>query len=519
MWWATFCFGLHWISHRIDPTRFGFEPVSTVTRRLVHRFPYRAAKFDLRFLSFTARVRTRPVFLLKGNRSGDVSGGVETDVAVPMDVSRCGMAKLEVRVSRAMAHVKRCCAPPGRRWEVLAGTWCASWLLAGPGAALTAENLLYLEAWRAVDRAYVDAPKLGSSWRQERDRTLKQARMATRDDTYAAIRSSLATLGDPFTRVVEPKRYEAMRRASRQSTVAGVGVQLAAQKQGEAVVVKTNRGGPAERAGMAPGDAVLAVDGRDVSDMPLADVGDLLRGEPGSEAVLLVRSGSKEKTLKLVRAVVDLQPVEEMACPGNTLAYVHIGAFQNDPSARDAMRKAIKEGAQGLVVDLRGNTGGSFPAGVELARDLLGAGEIVRVADAQGVRDILDADFPHPLVVPASVPITLLVDKGTASAAEVFAAALHDNDRASIVGDSTYGKARVQTIVELSDGGAVLVSTAKYLTPAGEDIQGVGIVPDKSLPMDLPEEPQAFCKAVKGLPASELFVRQNVPRFPEDLLL
>lgn len=172
-----------------------------------------------------------------------------------------------------------------------------------------------------------------------------------------------------------------------------------------------------------------------------------------------------------------------------------------------------------MVVDLRGNTGGSFPAGVELARDLLGAGEIVRVADAQGVRDILDADYPHPLIVPSDVPIALLVDKGTASAAEVFAAALHDNGRASIVGDSTYGKARVQTIVELSDGGAVLVSTAKYLTPNGEDIQGVGIVPDKALPMDLPEEPEEFCKAVKGLPASELFVRQGVPHFPEDLLL
>eukprot|EP00894_Picocystis_sp_ML_P001072 jgi/Pico_ML_1/51589/g2587.t1 len=424
-----------------------------------------------------------------------------------------------MRMPRAMAENRRGWTPAGRRWEVLAGTWCASWLLAGPGAALTAENLLYLEAWRAVDRAYVDAPKLGSSWRQERDRTLKQVRMATREDTYAAIRGSLASLGDPFTRAIEPKRYDAMRRASRQGTVAGVGVQLAAQAQGEAVVVKTNRGGPAERAGMAPGDAVLAVDGRDVSGMPLADVGDLLRGEPGSEAVLQVRKQGKEKNMKLVRAVVDLQPVDGTVCPGNTLAYVHIGAFQSDAGAREAIRKAMEGGAQGLVVDLRGNTGGSFPAGVELARDLLGAGEIVRVADAQGVRDILDADYPHPLIVPSDVPIALLVDKGTASAAEVFAAALHDNGRASIVGDSTYGKARVQTIVELSDGGAVLVSTAKYLTPNGEDIQGVGIVPDKALPMDLPEEPEEFCKAVKGLPASELFVRQGVPHFPEDLLL
>lgn len=145
------------------------------------------------------------------------------------------------------------------------------------------------------------------------------------------------------------------------------------------------------------------------------------------------------------------------------------------------------------MIDLRSNGGGNFPASVEVARMFLNKGVIVYIADSAGVRDVVEAE--GKALLPGKKPLTVLVNSGTASAAEVLAGALRDNNRALILGERTFGKGLIQTTVPLSDGSAVNVTVAKYQTPSGIDIHKVGIFPDGKLPVaDLPLSPAKACR-------------------------
>jgi C-terminal peptidase prc len=163
----------------------------------------------------------------------------------------------------------------------------------------------------------------------------------------------------------------------------------------------------------------------------------------------------------------------------------------------EALRGAAAGGASVVVLDLRGNGGGSFPAAVDVARQLLPPRSVVvNIADSNGVRDVFDS--PGEPLLAATTPLALLVDGGTASAAEVLAGALRDNGRAALLGERTYGKGIIQTTVALSDGSAVNVTLARYQTPSGADIQRIGIAPDapSPLPSPPPATPSAFCDAL-----------------------
>jgi C-terminal peptidase prc len=169
---------------------------------------------------------------------------------------------------------------------------------------------------------------------------------------------------------------------------------------------------------------------------------------------------------------------------------------------RDALQAGIDDDATAFVLDLRSNPGGLFPGAVDIARYFINDGVIVYIADSQGIRDVFEAN--NDALVP-SAPLTLLVDQGTASASEVLAGSLRDNGRARIVGDTTFGKGLIQTLVPLSDGSAVSVTVARYQTPSRMDINKIGIQPDDHLPnvtvesegrtAELPKNPDMFCEA------------------------
>ena len=200
-------------------------------------------------------------------------------------------------------------------------------------------------------------------------------------------------------------------------------------------------------------------------------------------------------------AVCRLPPAE--AEPEQELAYIRLPSFSaaTAGSVRDALASlGAARFPASLLLDLRDNGGGSFPAAVDVARLLLPArSTIVYIADSDGVRDAFDA--PAEPELPADVRLSVLVNRGTASAAEVLAAALRDNGRAALLGEKTFGKGIIQTTVALSDSSGVNVTVAKYQTPSGRDINKVGIQPDRGWPLPAaPARPEGFCEALRAQP-------------------
>ncbi|CAL8471979.1 g11521 [Coccomyxa elongata] len=415
----------------------------------------------------------------------------------------------------------------------------SSWENVAPAHAITPEQLLFLEAWRAVDRAYVDKSFNGQSWFRLREKYVKEEDMSSTKATYAAIRKALATLDDPFTRFLEPVQYAALRRGTAGS-VTGVGLEVGFDTKPGAtdnglVVITPSAGGPAEKAGIEPRDGLVAIDGKQTEGLSLYDAGDMLQGAEGSEVKLTIRKHGQASTkdLTLVREKIKFNPVSSRLCDGvssssaapseagaaspsgdGKVGYIRVATFskQTPENTRSAIQKLKSEGADRFVLDLRNNGGGFFPAGIDVAKMLLDSGEIVLIADSQGVRDSYEADGS---ALDATSPLSVLVNRGTASASEVLAGALKDNHRARIVGERTFGKGLIQTIVELSDGSGVAVTVARYQTPAGTDINKVGIQPDVPLGPDVmpPADGPGFCRFVASADAPPLFdpIRSKPP--------
>lgn len=202
-----------------------------------------------------------------------------------------------------------------------AGVLATSTLLPNlPANAVTNEQLLYLEAWRAVDRAYVDKKFNGQNWFKVREDAVKNLKLTSREDTYTAIRSLLASLGDPFTRFLAPEQYSALRRST-SGAVTGVGVEVSfASDRGASsplVVIAPAPGGPAEKAGIRPGDEIMAIDGQQTSELSLYAAGGLLQGVEGSEVVLTLKARGATgtvKDVKLTRQPIKINPVDSAIC-------------------------------------------------------------------------------------------------------------------------------------------------------------------------------------------------------------
>ncbi|XP_050372317.1 carboxyl-terminal-processing peptidase 2, chloroplastic [Argentina anserina] len=391
-----------------------------------------------------------------------------------------------------------------------------------PSWALTEENLLFLEAWRMIDRAYVDKSFNGQSWFRYRENALRNEPMNNREETYMAIKKMLATLEDPFTRFLEPEKFNSLRSGT-QGALTGVGLSIGYPTKSDGspaglVVISASPGGPANRAGILSGDIILAIDDASTETMGIYDAAEQLQGSEGSSVKLTVLSGPEIKHLDLMREKVSLNPVKSRLCvvphsgkdsPG--IGYIKLTTFNQNASG--AVKEAIKtlrdNNVNAFVLDLRDNSGGSFPEGIEIAKIWLDKGVIVYICDSRGVRDIYDTDGSQAIAT--KEPLAVLVNKGTASASEILAGALKDNKRAVLFGEPTFGKGKIQSVFELSDGSGLAVTVARYETPSHTDIDKVGVIPDHPLPTSFPKDEDSFCKCLQD-PASacnkvELFAR------------
>ena len=207
-----------------------------------------------------------------------------------------------------------------------------------------------------------------------------------------------------------------------------------------------------------------------------------LRGDVGSQVVLTLDNGSGETSeLTLERRSVDLRPVRtrRLRSGSHTLGYLRITQFSEGvpEQVKEALTELQNKEIEGLVLDLRNNSGGLVSAGLAVADDFLSGGAIVETRNREGINDTIQAS----LQTVYDGPMVTLVNGGTASASEILAGALQDNERATLLGGQTFGKGLIQTLTNLSDGSGLAVTVAGYVTPSGRDIQGEGIAPDRGL--------------------------------------
>ncbi len=295
----------------------------------------------------------------------------------------------------------------------------------------------------------------------------------------AAIRGMVADL-DPHSSYLDEQEYEEMR-ITTSGGYSGVGLEVSAA-DGRVVVVSAMEGSPAAEAGVLSGDVIISVDGMPLDPQDVDDTVLRLRGEPGTQVRLtLTRDGGENPLiLDLTRAQIQVSSVRyELIEP--SYGYLRLTHFSETTgedvrNALDALKRQSKGPLAGLVLDLRNNPGGVLDAAVEVSDAFLDQGLIVsadgRQADA---RFRLEAQ-PGDLI--GGAPMAVIVNRGSASAAEIVAGALQDHHRAVIVGTPTFGKGSVQTVMPLSQGRAVKLTTSRYYTPSGRSIHKRGITPE-----------------------------------------
>ncbi len=333
----------------------------------------------------------------------------------------------------------------------------------------------YVNVYNAVKQAYVEPVD---------DRKLMQS----------AIRGLLLDL-DPHSAYLVKSAADAFEEDSN-GAYDGIGVEVQQQPDGTILVIAPIDDTPAAKAGVKPGDTIIAIDGKPLT--PDGDGGNPLRGKPGSKTVLTVQRDGSAKPLQITvqRETIRVSSVRgRMLEPG--YAYIRVSAFQADTATdfatqldRLQAQSGSGKGLRGLVLDLRSNPGGFLSAAVQIADDLLEKGKIVSTRGRVAIGDTEYSATPGDRL--RGAPLVVLVDAGSASASEVLAAALRDNQRAQIVGSRTFGKGSVQTVLPLDNGDVIKLTTARYYTPSGKSIQAHGIDPDLVL------KPDNVIKGVRG---------------------
>ena len=384
--------------------------------------------------------------------------------------------------------------------------------LSQPVLALNDGQQLVLESWGLVNEGYLDPNKFEKiQWKKLRQKAL-QKEINTSEDSYKVIAEMLKPLQDPYTRILRPKDYEAMKSSNIGSEINGVGLQLGARNEdGEIVVIAPLDGSPAEDAEIKSGSVLLKVDGKSPMDLGLEATASRLRGEAGSQVIVEIQSpGGDIEEKVLERRSVDLRPVRtrRLRNESHTIGYLRITQFSEGvpEQVKEALEELIEKDVEGLILDLRNNSGGLVSSGLAVADSFLSNTPIVETRNRDGISDAIPANAESLY----EGPMVTLVNSGTASASEILAGSLQDNERSELVGARTFGKGLIQSLSNLSDGSGLAITVASYLTPSGRDIQNLGIEPDKIL--DMPEPLNPGSSEDRWLQDAELFMGAIIDR-------
>jgi carboxyl-terminal processing protease len=388
---------------------------------------------------------------------------------------------------------------------------------------LTPNQRIVAEVWKSVDKQFYDRTFNGhDDWFKLRDEFVRKRSYNSKEEVYESVAELLSKLDDPYTRFLTPAKLDSLVNSAT-STVGGIGVELldgtktglslstTSEAANCAVVVgDVQPNSPAEREGLVRGDAFEIVDGVSVCNRAMSpdDVASLLRGNAGSSVgVTVLRKESvgqaisldfklRRETIKIQTVLSRVLKISESADRGKVrlprqIGVIRIKAFSTSSSedVREALQALLSGStplsldSDAIVLDLRNNQGGLLPGGIDTARLFLEKGStVVSVTNSKGAVVTESQDMqPYFSGDKAIPPLFVLVNRNTASAAEVLTAALRENDRAVIVGENTFGKGIVQNIVRLRENTGVAVTTSVYNTPSGKSINKIGIKPDRNL--------------------------------------
>ena len=339
------------------------------------------------------------------------------------------------------------------------------------------------EVWQIVNYSYVDGTFNKKDWNAIRKKYVINANYKTDTEAHQAVRNMLKELDDPYTRFMDKKDFTEMQ-SDNSGKLLGVGLQLTQdEKTKQIVVVAPIDDTPAARAGIIAKDVIIKIDGKSTKGLDLNQAVQLMRGEEGTSVLLTVQHGAKVIEHKLRRQQIELHRVKaEYRSELGGVGYIRLNQFS--ANATEEMRKAIQQmeakKVSGYVLDLRSNPGGLLYGAIDIAKMWLNQGTIVSTRNRSGGCDDRSTDCKQSADGTAltNKPLVVLVDGGSASSSEILSGALQDNKRAQLVGSKTFGKGLVQSVRPLHDGSGLAVTTAKYFTPSGKDINKQGIKPD-----------------------------------------
>jgi len=334
------------------------------------------------------------------------------------------------------------------------------------------------EVWQIVNQQYVDATFNQVDWQAVRQEYLNRS-YEDKQEAYKAINEMLEELDDPYTRFMKPEEFKNLQ-IDTSGELTGVGIQIALDEETDYIrVISPIEETPAYEAGIIAKDLIIAINGKSTKGMELNEAVSLIRGKPGTEVTLTIKRGEEKIDYDITRARIEVHPVKTRlheTSQGQEMGYIRLNQFNANASEemRNAINKFEKQDVEGYILDLRSNPGGLLQASVQIARMWLDEGKIVSTVNRQGETDVKRANG-NALT---DKPLAVLVDGGSASASEILAGALQDNNRAVIVGTQTFGKGLVQSVRRVGAESGLAVTVAKYLTPDGRDINKEGITPN-----------------------------------------
>lgn len=296
-----------------------------------------------------------------------------------------------------------------------------------------------------------------------------------------AINGMLESLDDPHTRYLSPQDEIAERR-SFDGELTGIGIEVTAEDD-KVTVVSPIEGTPAFEAGLQPGDILREADGEDLTGKSVMEAAALIRGPVGTTVTLLIERDGETFTVEIERALIELESVRGEMLDEN-IAYIRLSQFgtRTAQELEDTLAELLAQEPDGLILDLRRNPGGALDSVVAIADEFLPKSTVLIQQFADGLEREYDASDKG---LAEDIPLVVLVDEGSASASEVLAGAIRDNERGTLIGHTTFGKGTIQTWQELSNGGGVRITFARWLTPDKTWVNEEGLVPD--ITVSLPE--------------------------------
>jgi len=295
---------------------------------------------------------------------------------------------------------------------------------------------------------------------------------------YGACEGMVSKL-DPFSQFMDPTAHEMMK-SETEGKFGGLGIRIAI-REGVLTVVTPLPGTPAYELGILPGDKIMKIEGKDTKDITLSQAVEFLRGTPGTKVTIsILREGVKDLIdFTITRAVVKIESVPDARMLTDKIGYVELSEFSKDtPYEFDKVWKKLeKQGMKDLILDLRYNPGGLLTTAVEICKNFIGDEKLIVYTQGRGEQQAIKF-FAEKKAKHEKIPLVILVNKGSASGSEIVAGCIQDWKRGVVLGEKTFGKASVQSLMPLSDGSGLRLTTAKYYTPAGRSIHDVGITPD-----------------------------------------